>query len=326
MTEKLELDAIHEYLLKQVSPQARLDYFELSHVEKAILRAMCSYSRDGIHLSKSLQAIASRARVHRDTVRRFLNGHTKHGVKVRGSKDRGLITETAPAKKREMKPAVLRINWEAFAIDPRMFGILEKQMQMNLPGMGRPSELPGEEMAAAEEVPVNLLSKSSRKGVEKAGVMPAPSPHAAGTLPILCGYPPDPVRGEDLSSYIDHSSKHIRSSPSQKSYTAVQKAVFQKPIPKESAWKALHPGLMRKLCDQLELLAEAHAGRNQYGWTPQQIAEEERRIVLVACAQMKPAIWTHVAQQLAQEEYEAVLERELAKQKQSDLPPSGGNA
>lgn len=350
-----QIDAVRKYIAG-LKPQIRLDYYDLSPAERSFIRAMLSKSRNGVAVFASLNTLSQIANISRKTAQRLVNGYTtREGRKVIGLKARAIITESAPANSRERRCATFQVNWDAFTIDPRRMGELERRLQLTLPGMKTPP-VPDEpepqdergrddrsaQNAARDEltIPLPFVQKAVERQHPPTDKMSIASgqngqglrSNCPGTMDKMAGDYGQNVQGatDKMSTNLEYlnlgsdlgvdrdsdlgkkpdlsrgvAKLAVETSPSEK-----QKAGGFKNKGK-SAWEKLHPGLMAKLKRQLDLMAEGQAGTNTYGWTPEAIAGEWRRTILIAADQA--GIWVHVAQELAEEGYQAQLEKELNK-------------
>jgi hypothetical protein len=298
------MEAIYRYL-ETLPYAARLDYYRLSNAERALIRAMCSCTKDGAggSIFTSLENCAMRAGISRKTAQRLVQGWTdrRTGVEHQGLKARGILTEIAPASARDRRAATYRVNWQAFVVTPHLVGVIERRLQLNLPGIKRPTvpdelgmDFPSatageaaEFSAAVQKHPLNPVESDSPYG------------HRDRTLRTPCPGTTDTVTTRVLDSSIGFSSRTSRS-------TAVSK----------SAWDTLPKGLQSKVDSELRVMYENQVGRSTYGWTPEDFARNEEHTFLIAA--QRAGIWPHVAEKLAREEYERTLERER-------LSP-GGNA
>lgn len=145
--ESQNIDAILQYMEK-LPYQARLDYFMLTHAERSLIRAMCSCSPPkGFTVWLDIEDLGIRANLSRKQVQRLIHGWTdqRNGNQHHGLKARGIVTEVAKANRGRRRPATYRVNWDAFSLDPQLIGVLERRMQLTLPGIKRPA-VPGEEI------------------------------------------------------------------------------------------------------------------------------------------------------------------------------------
>jgi hypothetical protein len=326
-----QIDAVRKYLAG-LKPQIRLDYYDLSPAERSFIRAMLSKSRNGVAVFASLKTLSQIANISRKTAQRLVNGYTtREGRKVIGLKARAIITESAPANTRERRCATFQVNWDAFTIDPRRIGELERRLQMPLPGMKTPP-VPDEpepqddrpaHTAARDELTIPLfplVQKAVERGHPPTDKMSIVSGQSGQGLRSKCPGSTDKMStnleylnlGSDLGSETD-LSRGVASFAVESSTSVTQKADVPKKSGK-SAWEKLHPGLMAKLNQKLEIMKEGRAGRNTYGWTDQDHAEDWRDTVYNAS--IAAGIWEHVAKDLAMEAYEAML-RVRAKEKEA---------
>lgn len=343
--------------MEQLKPQTRLDYYVLTHAERSLLRAMCAYSTEGAAFIHSIPVLAQRASMDERHARRLLRGYTrKDGTKSIGLIPRGIVTISAPANPVLERPATLTIRWEAMTIDPGKQHILERRMQLALPLTGKQAAVAEEEAAKADgsehspEQASRRVNESMQKPANSGVFIRDRGPQTARVSPVGVGPPgdtvspgwghdarspgtrcPDPggMMSPDIQVFSGESSvsKHSFSGHQQREVVDFaahgETAVFENPFPrvpkaKGSAWDRLHPGLYRKLEHQLQLISETRIGLNTYGWNPEEIAKDEAQVILRACADTRPAIWDHVAKELAGETYEAVLERERRREVSPD--------
>jgi|GEM_PF-5075752 len=117
---------------KPVPIRYRLDDFELSHSERALLRAMYKLTRGGIMFFASLPKVARLAGISKRTASRLINGYTdkRTGSRYRGLVARGILTLVAEAGSAK-KAATYRINEDALIPLPRML----EPVQQELPGI-----------------------------------------------------------------------------------------------------------------------------------------------------------------------------------------------
>lgn len=194
------IEAIQRYLTT-LPYQARLDYFELSHAERSLIRAMCSCSPPaGAAVWLPIRALGARANLSRKTVQRVIYGWTdsRSGEVRTGLKARGILTETAKASRGKRRAATYRVNWDAFMLDPAHIGILERRMQMCLPGMKRPA-VQGESSGAFEQLsPLTAVEgQHSHAGSAK-------TPLALGTVV------PDFIPGtQQARSFLQQPALHL---------------------------------------------------------------------------------------------------------------------
>jgi hypothetical protein len=311
-----ELDAVRQYLLQELTPQTRLDYYELTNGERALLRAMCASSKDGQQVGASgrrdekgrregsLEWLAMRSGLSKRQVWRLLNGYKREGREVKGLEARGLITKLAEANEKYFRPAIWRINWFAFEPDAEKIPYLESRMQRELPGIERAASpehtLPSE---STTSMGAPVASDAVENPVE---IAPTHGHGVHGAIDtVSMGY------GHGVHGAMDTVSTNIgfgsigSSSSSLEKNSAAPKSVFKK----RWSWNSLHPGIYRRLAKQLQELSDSAAGFNPYGRSPEEIATRERQMVLRAAERAE--IWPNVAQDLAQETYEAALERAI---------------
>jgi hypothetical protein len=108
----------------------RLDDFELSHSERALLRAMFKFTRGGIMFYASFKKVGRLAGLSPKTVKRLINGYVdkRNGRRRRGFLERGILTRRDDKSK---KTGTYQINEDALIPLPR---ILEA-VQQELPGV-----------------------------------------------------------------------------------------------------------------------------------------------------------------------------------------------
>jgi hypothetical protein len=116
-----QLDAINYRLLGLLPPESRLRYYVLSYSEQALLNAICTLAPPaGQACAEPIEMLAKIAGISRRTVQNLLNGHVRAAKRTPGLKDRGIISELAPANRGQRKPAVIRINWPALEVNSPM--------------------------------------------------------------------------------------------------------------------------------------------------------------------------------------------------------------
>jgi hypothetical protein len=120
-----------------------------------------------------------------------------------------------------------------------------------------------------------------------------------GEIPDRSGVKFSNVRGE----IFEHA---IRKTVKNRSYTVKNTTTADGGDQSgKSAWGKLHPNLLAKLNAKLEQVKEGRGGRNTYGWTDADLAEDWRDTVYAAA--LDAGIWEHVAKELAMESYQSRL-------------------
>jgi hypothetical protein len=112
----------------------RLDDFELSHSERALLRAMYKLTRGGIMFFAALKKVARLAGCSKRTASRLINGYTdkRTGSRYRGFLERGILTLIAEAGSGK-KAATYRINEDALIPLPRMLELVQQELPGIIP-------------------------------------------------------------------------------------------------------------------------------------------------------------------------------------------------
>lgn len=325
-----QLDAVRKYLAG-LKPQIRLDYYDLTPAVRSFIRAMLSKSKNGVAVFASLKTLSVVANISRKTAQRMVNGYTtREGREVIGLKAQGIITEIAPANSRERRCATFQVNWDAFSIDPKRMGELERRLQLPLPGMktppvpDEPEPQQAQDDRPAQPAARDVLSLPMFPLVQKAVEHGSPP---MDKMSIVSGQSGQGLRSKwpgstdkmstnlevlNLSSDLGAETgvpRGVANLAVETGPSVTQKAGGFSRKPEKSAWAKLHPGLMAKLKKQLSLAEEGRAGMNTYGWTPEAIAAERRRVVLLAA--QRAGIWDHVAKDLAEESYCAQLRHEI---------------
>lgn len=321
------LDAISRYM-EGLPHQARLDYYSLSHAERSLLRAMCSCSPPaGLTVWLSEENLGVRANLSRKHVQRLIHGwkDERNGTKHMGLKARGILTEVAKANRGRRRPATYRVNWDAFEIDPAHVGILERRMQMMLPGVKRPAA-PGEEIIPQPATAGDTCDTVSHVE-QKLPLIPVVQ-KPVENLRMESGHmrhrvAPDasPCRSTCVTvshRVLDLSSRSSNRKPNQQLAESKQGGPVEiagKAGSSKSAWQQLPGNLQRKMDREIDLIREARVGSASHSdeRTPEEIAGEVRHLLLVAGE--RAGIWPQVSKQIAQETYDEVLADERAKQK-----------
>jgi hypothetical protein len=128
----------------------RLDDFELSHSERALLRAMYKLTRGGIMFFAALKKVARLAGCSKRTASRLINGYTdtRTGSRYRGLLERGILTLMAEAGSGK-KAATYRINEDALIPLPRML----EPVQQELPGIIPEPKVAPPQQPVSDETP-----------------------------------------------------------------------------------------------------------------------------------------------------------------------------
>ena len=138
---------------KPVPVWYRLDDFELSHSERALLKAMYKFTRGGIMFYASFKKVARRASLSPKTVKRLIKGYVdkRNGSRHRGLRERGILTEVAEAGDGK-KAATYRMNEGALVPLPRML----EPVQQELPGIIPAPKIGVPQPPVSDETPVRL--------------------------------------------------------------------------------------------------------------------------------------------------------------------------
>lgn len=322
-----EGDAVLKYWREELKPQTRLDYCSLSLAEAALLRAMCSFSTEGAVVDKSLDVLARRAGFDRRTAQRLMNGYKQGSRRVVGLKARGVVSELAPSQTKKAKPAVLRINWDALALDPAKRHILIRRMQSTLPEMkevpdpekspaSQPSGKTAPKLPCAKNVKFFRPPRHSVQGVQTQ--CPPPSGHdVQGPLDKMSPQESGFVLGSS-GNFSDNTSRAAERrsveipAPGREKAGSLNKLDFSNPKNRKPAtFAGLHPGLQEKILKQLRLIRETKLG-DDYNWSAGETkAGHSSRMMQLACE--RAGIWAHVTDDLVREFYESTLADELGK-------------
>jgi hypothetical protein len=157
---------------KPVPVWYRLDDFELSHSERALLKAMFKFTHGGIMFYASLPKVARRASLSPKTVKRLIRGYVdpRNGRRNRGLLERGILTEVAEAGDGK-KTATYRMNHDALVPVPRML----EAVQQELPGVIPVPKVGVAQPPVSDETPVRLgvtVTPSSPASDGGHGVLP----------------------------------------------------------------------------------------------------------------------------------------------------------
>jgi hypothetical protein len=314
-----------------LKPQIRLDYYDLTPAERGFIRAMLSKSKNGVAVFASLKTLAIVANISRKTAQRLVNGYsTREGREVIGLKARAIITEIAPANSKERRCATFQVNWDAFSIDPKRMGELERRLQLPLPGMKTP---PVPDEPEPHEVQDDRPAPRAARDELSLPMFPlVQKPVETGSPPtdkmaIVSGQSVQGLRSKwpgttdkmstnlevlNLSSDLGVETgvpRGVAHLSVEAAPSGTQRAGGFQKKPEKSAWAKLHPGLMAKLKKQLDVAKECQVGsRNTYGWTPEEHAQDWMNTVYQSA--LDAGIWEHVAKDLAREAYDVKLQME----------------
>lgn len=109
--------------------RARLHWYKLTVSEFALLTAMVEHCSDGCFIYPSIRRLAAYSKLSIRQVERLIHGYVDRRREKRtpGLKERGILTELAPANGSKRRAATYQLNENALTLDPKMNIYLPRQ-------------------------------------------------------------------------------------------------------------------------------------------------------------------------------------------------------